>query len=285
VGQGVDVPRAEPDPADIRARWLRERPFIEFIAAQPEGCYWIAEDGSGPVGYARTVRFGDMEELTELMIDREYRGAGLGRELLERCWPRDPSPELGRAVVAVGASAPLSLYCDFAVMPIAGQWHMRQRTDAYLTSRSLETDAREHDVHVLKPELAVAEWKRLEPGAIGHERPLLHEFFGRDRTCLARFHEDGHVIALCWVSGSGDIGPAVADEPPNLVPVVEAALDRVAKAQEPEQLSVFCSTTSWWLLRRLRGLGFKVFWPSWVMCSNPLPGLDRYVPTRPPHLL
>ena len=32
-------------------------------------------------------------------------------------------------------------------------------------------------------------------------------------------------------------------------------------------------------------LGFRVFWPSWVMCSVPLPGLDRYAPTRPPHVL
>ena len=35
----------------------------------------------------------------------------------------------------------------------------------------------------------------------------------------------------------------------------------------------------------LRTLGFTVFWPGWVMCSQPLPGLDRYMPTRPPHLL
>jgi hypothetical protein len=48
---------------------------------------------------------------------------------------------------------------------------------------------------------------------------------------------------------------------------------------------VFTTTLSWWLLRRLRTLGFSVYWPSWVMCSVPLPGLDRYMPTRPPHLL
>ena len=72
---------------------------------------------------------------------------------------------------------------------------------------------------------------------------------------------------------------------PDEASILLAALDRVAKTQEPEELSLFCSTTAWWLLRRLRGLGFRVYWPSWIMCSVPLPGLDRYVPTRPPTLL
>jgi hypothetical protein len=59
----------------------------------------------------------------------------------------------------------------------------------------------------------------------------------------------------------------------------------MAKTKEPETLGVFCATDSWWLLRRLLSLGLRVWWPSWVMCSIPLPGLDRYMPTRPPHVL
>jgi hypothetical protein len=90
---------------------------------------------------------------------------------------------------------------------------------------------------------------------------------------------------VCWVSTDGDIGPAIGADPGALVPVVLSALDRVAMTVEPQFLSVYTSTLSWWLLRRLRGLGFQVYLPSWVMCSVPLPGLDRYMPTRPPHLL
>jgi hypothetical protein len=93
------------------------------------------------------------------------------------------------------------------------------------------------------------------------------------------------VTALCWVSTSGGIGPAIGRNPEDLVPVVLAALDRVAKAKEPETLDVFVTTSSWWLLRRLRELGFRLYWPSWIMSSVPLPGLDRYVPTCPPWVL
>ena len=87
------------------------------------------------------------------------------------------------------------------------------------------------------------------------------------------------------MSGHGEIGPGVGRNPEDLVPVVLAALDRVAKMQEPETFGVHCTTASWWLMDRLRRLGFRVYWPAWIMSSIPLPGLDRYLATRPVRLL
>jgi GNAT superfamily N-acetyltransferase len=285
VGQGFIAPSERTDAAATEA-WGRHRGLVEFLDAQPGRRYLIAENSSGPVGYARVVRFGVMEQLTDLMVSPQYQGSGVGRMLLDEIWPGDPSPALGRLVVATGAPRDLSLYTDFGVMPVAGHWHMRQDTGTYLEHRSQETDATEAgSVVVLTVERAVAEWKRLEPDAIEHERPALHEFFGRDRACLATVDGDGVPQALCWVSTDGDIGPAIGQTPPDVITVVLAALDRVAKTQEPPQLGIYATTTSWHLLHRLRMLGFRVFWPSWVMCSVPLTGLDRYVPTRPPFVL
>lgn len=272
--------------ADLAASWTRYRGLVEFLDAQPGRRYLIAENGDGPIGFARVVQFGSMEQLTDLMVTPEHQGTGLGRMLLDAIWPGDPSPQLGRIVVATGAPRDLSLYTDFGVMPAAGHWHLRQDTSSYLEHRSQETDATEAgSVVLLTDERAVAEWKRLEPEAIAHERPALHEFFGRDRACLATVDGDGVPKALCWVSADGDIGPAVGITPGDVIPVVLAALDNVAKTQEPPLLSIYASTTSWHLLHRLRLLGFRVYWPSWIMCSVPLPGLDRYVPTRPPLVL
>jgi GNAT superfamily N-acetyltransferase len=270
----------------IAASWAHNRGLIEFLDAQPEGRYLIAEDASGPIGFARVVRIGAMEQLSELMVSPSHQGAGLGRLLLDEIWPGGPSPSLGRLVIATGAPRDLSLYTDFGVMPVAGHWHMREETPSYLERRSLETDATEAgSVVVLTHERTAAEWQRLEAQAIGHDRPALHEFFGRDRACLATVDRDGNAKGLCWVSTEGDIGPAVGTTQGEVLAVVLAALDRVAKTQEPPLLSVYTSTTSWQLLHRLRLLGFRVFWPSWVMSSVPLPALDRYVPTRPPFVL
>jgi GNAT superfamily N-acetyltransferase len=280
----LDTP--PPDADAIGREWKARREFLEFIAAQPGGAYWICEDAGEAVGYGRVARFGEMEELTELMVLPSHHRRGIGRAVLERCWPEDPSPDMGRAVVAVGAAPDLTLYTDFGVMPSAGHWNMRATTDDYLEARSQEIDRTEPAVHSLQPDRAVAEWTRLEPPAIGHRRPALHEFFGRTRTCLAAMDvHAGGARALCWIGPDGEIGPAVGATPEDLVPVVLAALDRVAKTREPDQLMIFCATDSWWLLRRLRQLCFRVYWPSWVMSSIPLPGLDRYLPTRPPQLL
>jgi GNAT superfamily N-acetyltransferase len=284
--RGLLAPDDHRAPEQIGEQWRRERAFIQFVAAQPDGSFWICEDGDELVGYVRVARFGSMDELTELWVAPPHVRRGVGRALLERCWPNSPSRELGRVVLTFGTPVDLSLYTEFGVMPVGGHWHMRHRADEYLGRRSQEVDSAEPDVHVLTPQRAVDEWKRLEPAAVGHERPLLHEFFGRTRTCLAVMNPDrGRATGLCWVSSDGDIGPAVGEGPEDLVPVVLAALDRVAKAQEPESFGVFCTTHAWWLLDRLRRLGFRVHWPAWVMSSVPLPGLDRYLATRPARLL
>ena len=242
-------------PADASARprtiWTRagsaSAALLEFIVAQADGCYLICEDGDEMVGYARVARFGAMDELTELWVAPSHSGRGVGRALLERCWPEAPTPDLGRVVAGTGAPADLTPL--HRVRRDAGERATGTcATAAERLPRAPLAGDRRHAspaVHVLTPERAVAEWKRLEPLAIGHERPLLHEFFGRTRTCLATIDPgEGEATALCWVARDGDIGPAVGEEPEDLVPVVLAALDRVAKTQEPESLGVFCTTDS-----------------------------------------
>jgi GNAT superfamily N-acetyltransferase len=284
--RGLLGPDQGRDRDEIREEWERSRNFIEFVAAQPDGSFWICENDDGMVGYSSSSRFGVMDELTELWVMPSHAGRGIGRSLLERIWPDPPSPELGRVVVTLGRPVDLTLYTDFGVMPMTGHWHLRHRVDQYLEHRAQEVDAAPPAVHALTTDRAIAEWQRLEPDAIGHERPLLQDFFGRTRTCLAYLDKDScATMALCWVSAEGDIGPAVAETAEELIPVVLSALDRVAKTREPETFGVYCTTNSWWLLDRLRRLGFKVYWPAWVMASVPIPGLDRYVPTRPARLL
>lgn len=274
------APGQLPPMEDLDERWTRRRPLQEFIVAQ-DGCTWLCEGEDGIVGFARVVRFDGMDELCEMFVHPEHQGEGIGRALLERCWPDPPTPDLGRVVVATGAPADLTLYTGFGVMPANGRLRLVQRTEQYVEHRLRERDLNEPAVHVLEPDRALAEWKRMEPAVVGHSRRPLQEFFARERTCMATMGEDGRANALCWVSSDRDLGPGIATSAEELVPVVLTALDRVAKTHEPEELTVPCTATSWWLLRRLRMLGFRINWPGWVLCSVPIPELHRYLPMDP----
>lgn len=272
---------------DPRPDWASAKPFIQFMAAQPDGAYWLCERDGELAGYARVVRLGRIEEVTELEVSPAYHGLGIARGLLERCWPGDPTAEIGRIAVAGGSAASLALFTSYGAMPVAGRWRLRQHTDTYVERRAQELeDVESATVSVLEHGRAVEAWNRLEPLALGHERPGLHDFLGRDRSCLALIDpQSGEPCGLCWVSASGEVGPAVGAEPQHLVPVVLAALDRIANTQRPEHLVLHLTTIAWWVLRRLRGLGFLVEASSWIMCTEPIPGLDRYVPSRSPMLL
>jgi GNAT superfamily N-acetyltransferase len=153
---GAMPPGSVPDEHAIELQWQRSRALVEFMAAQ-EGCYWVCEEAGAIVGYARVVRFNGMEELTEVMVEPSHHGRGIGRGLMERCWPEPPTPELGRIVVAAGTTVDLSLYTEFGTMPSTGHWHMRQRTSDFLERRAQETDATEPGVHMLEDDGAVAE--------------------------------------------------------------------------------------------------------------------------------
>jgi GNAT superfamily N-acetyltransferase len=276
----------QPGADEVERLWASRRSTLEFLAERLDGCAYVCEGPRGMIGFARVVRFEGMEQLTHVVVDPAEQDRGIGRGLLERCWPYSPSPELGRIVVAPGAVTDLTLYTEFGVMPITGHWRMAQDARHYVERRTQEsTDTTEPGVHLLAEDRAAEEWARLEPDAIGHGRATLHSHFAHERTCLAYVGPDGHALALCWVSPEGEIGPGVGASAEDVVPVVLTALDRVAQTHEPDELEVACTTDSWWLLRRLRALGFRVRWPAWILSSQPLPGLDRYVPTSPGFVL
>ena len=264
--EGVELTEAA-----IRSHWLAQRNIVEFLAAQPGSRYWIAEAGERArrLRARRPVRRDGGADRADGRSRAPARRAS-GARCSTACWPGDPTPDLGRVVVATGAPARPDalpgLRRDAGDRPLAPA-----RAHRALPRAARAGGGRARARHArARPAARGAEWQRLEPLAIAHERPALHEFFARDRTCLATVSPDGRRDRRSAGSPRrARSGPRSAASPEDLVPVVLAALDRVAKTQEPEELSLFCTTIAWWLLRRLRGLGFHVYWPSWVMCSMP----------------
>ena len=151
-----------------------------------------------------------MDEMTELWVLPAHQGQGIGRGAARALLAGRPDARARpRWWWRSARRADLTLYTEFGVMPVARPLaHAPARVDRYLEQRAQEVDATEPGVHVLTPDRAVEEWKRLEPAAIGHDRPPLHEFFGRTRTCLATVDDDGRARRRsAGSSGQGEIGP------------------------------------------------------------------------------
>ena len=58
---GIMVSGDDDRQAYLREEWSRQRPLLEFIAAQPEGQFFVCESGNEIVGHARVARFGQMD--------------------------------------------------------------------------------------------------------------------------------------------------------------------------------------------------------------------------------
>ena len=184
------------------------------------------------------ARFGAMEELTRADGAAEPPGPRHRRErCCARCWPGRPHARSSAGWWWPSAPpADLTLYPDFGVMPVTGHWHMRARAPDFLERRSQEIDAAEPAVVVLEMDRAVSEWKRLEPPAIGHQRPQLHEFFGRTRTCLAIMDRGRQRHGtLLDRSARGDRSRG-GRTPQDLVPVVLRRSTAWPRPREPESL-------------------------------------------------
>ena len=263
----------------------RQQPLLEFIAAQPEGQFFVCESGNEIVGYARVARFGQMDELSELAVRPSTPGEALGAPFSSAAGPSRRAPGWAGRPDA-GMPVDLSLYTGFGVMPVTGHWHLRHRSEGYLERRSQElVDSGEPRVHALT---VGARWPSGSGSSRRRSGTSARSSTSSSAALAAASRTWTRRAARRWRS-AGSV-PALRSarpwEPPRKPRAGGAGGARPGgKAQEPETLGVFCTTDSWWLLDRLRRLGFHVYWPSWVMCSVPLPGLDRYLRDQPARVL
>ena len=248
-----------------------------------------AEDGDDPWATRGWRASPTWRSSPSLTVAPEHQGHGIGRgPARDRLAGATRRRDRGRVVVAPGTPADLTLYTRFGVMPVAGHWHMRQRAEDYLERRAQRDRRRDRAggarAHA-RPRGAGVEAPRA-----GGDRPRARRAARvlRPRPHLPRDdrRRAGQATALCWVS------PRRRHRPGRRERARGPRAGRAGRARPRGQVRRSPSTSAS-SARPTRvvapatpaALGFRVYWPSWVMCSVPLPGLDRYMPTRPPHLL
>ena len=249
-------------------------------------CFLVCEDGDELVGYARVARFGG-DGRDDRAVGRARRTPGRGVE-----------PRPARALLAGVAHArarpagrggrarprDLTLYTEFGVMPVAGHWHMRHRVRPSTWSAAPRRPTRpSRPCTCSRPTARSRSGSGSSRPRSAHERPPLHEFFGRTRTCLATVDDAGDATGALLgqrptaTSARRSGQNAERPDPGGARGARPGGED--AGAGEPRRLLHHRRRGG--CCDRLRRLGFRVYWPSWVMCSVPLPGLDRYLADAP----
>jgi GNAT superfamily N-acetyltransferase len=96
------------DPEVIKSIWVRRRSLFEHLA-KTAAHFWVAEKEAGPlVGGARSIRRGDLIELTEFFVLPGEQSAGVGRELFQRAFP--PDEQGHRSIIATTDDRALARY-------------------------------------------------------------------------------------------------------------------------------------------------------------------------------
>jgi GNAT superfamily N-acetyltransferase len=270
----------DPDPADIAATWPAWRGLYAHLQASCDRA-WLAAAPDGTVqGYARSMRRGDVRELTEFFVAPDAAGGGVGRRLLEAAFPAEDG--VRRLIIATGDPSAQSRYIRHGfttrahLLELAGE-------PAARPGHAPETDlvARPIDVGDLHDLEALGE---IDAATLGHRRDADHRFFAAERAGRL-FLRDGRVAGYGWIGAR--TGPVAALDPADL-PAMLAALEAVAVGQGVTSLEWavpgLAQPAAAWLL----GRGYRLFrMPVYLMSDGPdLPGrFDRYVVTTPPFFL
>src|SRR6185503_4299571 len=95
------------DATVLAEMWERRRPLWEHLARTAE-YFWIAERDEHAIGYARSIWRDGVRELTEFFVRPDEQAAGVGRELLERAFPKENARH--RLIVATNDARALARY-------------------------------------------------------------------------------------------------------------------------------------------------------------------------------
>ncbi|MDX1437835.1 MAG: GNAT family N-acetyltransferase [Anaerolineales bacterium] len=156
------------DPEVLQSIWRRRRSLFEHLAKTAEQ-FWVAEKEDGSlVGVARSIRRGELFELTEFFVHPGEQSAGVGRELFQRAFP--PQGTGHRSIIATTDDRALARYQKagvYARFPIK-YFHKEPEAIEFETDLSFEPFDEQGE---LFDRLAV-----IDEQIVGHRRDVDHRW-------------------------------------------------------------------------------------------------------------
>ncbi len=263
-----------PDLAARKARWdALYRPLMAHLSTTAEA-YQIAEDEAGLLGYGRTINRGGLRELTELFVYPRAQGLGIGRKLMERCFPRAGAETL--AIIATldvraqNRYLQSGCYPEFPLISMLGQPH-EHAPDSALRVEPIDPSGADANMVAA-----------IDEAVLGHRRDVDHAWLATHRPGW-RYYRGRQLVGYGFVGPTS--GPVAALDPNDMAPILKHLETMAAKAGITE-LAWDVPGISRAAIAHLSSAGFKVEnWFTFFMCNHSFGRFDRYVVSGPTFFL
>lgn len=258
---------------DADSLWKVLESYVAHLAVHAAE-WWLAEDaGDGSlVGHARSVERGGLFELSELFVKPGRQSSGLGKELIERAFPRGRGDV--RVIIATNDVRALARY--YAADTVA-RFPIASLSGAAKAARGGELDV----VSATVDDVAII--AELETAVVGYARDADYPWLLRERQGL--LYRRGHrVVGFAFFSTTG-LGPIAALDPADQRFILDD-LENRAHVAGVEELSFSVPMINEIAMNHLLGRGFKVDGPVHLFMSNrPFGNFDRFISFAPPIVL
>jgi GNAT superfamily N-acetyltransferase len=257
--------------------WTPHRPLTQahLLRTDPGGA-WIGEVNGVPCGYAMSFVRGKIWFLSQLFIQPDQQGHGLGQELLRR------AQEYGRAngasissVIASTSHVAHALYMRSGMFATAIAYRMTGPVEPLRRLPSVDaSQKRIVDCSGWQDKIAA-----LDSELFGAERRQDHAFYLQDNpTASFGLSRDGELLGYGYVVEDGAfIAPIAAREPGLQLPLLRMATDWLAD-HEIGIANMMVISANKTLMHVLLKAGWKSNAWTFLLTSEPFGQFDRYHP-------
>ena len=248
----------------LESLWQRRRPMFEFLA-KAASQFWVAEREGQIVGYARSIQFDGLQELTEFFVSPDQQSAGIGRELLSRAFP--DSGAHYRTIVATLDERALYRYLKagvYARFPIKYFYRQAERVSV----------ASDLQFEPLQPEVDLEAIGRFDKQVLGHVREPIHRWLAAVRSGFV-YRRNGELVGYGYVgdTGSGPFALLNEDDYPAVLAHAESLMAERGKEFGVETPLINRKAVEYFTWRHYRMDAFTVVF----MSNEPVGRFESYL--------
>lgn len=189
------------DPQVLESLWQRRKSMFEFLAGAASQ-FWVAEKEGEVLGYARSIQFDGLQELTEFFVLPDRQSAGIGGELLSRAFPNAGANY--RIIVATLDERALHRYLKAGVYARFPIKYFYRPAEKIQVPSSLQFEPMQFDIQL-------ESINRIDRQILGHGREPLHGWLGATRQGFV-YMRNGEVVGYSYLSETGSGPFALLDE-------------------------------------------------------------------------